>query len=87
MSVAAINADGQPAIQPRQGIPIAPSALNEEQLLITELILKPLGHLLRMTIDRGLVCLEWQYLLQHVNGYAKGQKSRPLRFQVASLWW
>jgi hypothetical protein len=63
MGVAAINASGQRAIQPRQSIPIAPSALDEEQLLITELILKPLGHLLRMLIDRGLVRLEWQQLL------------------------
>lgn len=86
MDVAAVNADRERAIWPRQRIPVALAALNEERLLIAELTFKPLGHLLRVPIDRGSVRLEWQHLGEHVNSYPKGQECRPLGFQVASLW-
>jgi len=63
VDVAAIDADRERAIRPRERIPITLAALNEKGLLIAELTLKPLGHLLRMSIDCGLVRLEWQQLL------------------------
>jgi hypothetical protein len=75
MDVAAVNADSEQARGPRERIPVAPSALDEERLLIAELTLKPLGHLLDMSVDCGPVRLQRQHLGEHVDGHPKGRSA------------
>jgi hypothetical protein len=83
MDVAAVNADREWTIGPRQRIPVALTALDEERLLVAQLALQSLSHLLRMPVDCGHSRLQRQHLLQHVNGHPKRQERRPLGFQVA----
>jgi hypothetical protein len=58
VDVAAVNPDGQPAIGPRQRIPITLAAFNEERLLIAEFTFEALGYLLRMSVDGRQARLE-----------------------------
>ena len=85
VDVAAVYADGQRAIRPRQRMLVTLAALDEEGLLVTQLALQPLGHLLCVPIDRGSVGLQRQHLLQDADGDPKREQGSPLRLQIASF--
>jgi hypothetical protein len=87
VDVAAIEADGEGQVGPRQLTPLPRAAVDEHRLLRTQLVLQPLRCRLQVAPDRARVesAPQRQDLVEQVDTEAVGDQAGELGLEVEQL--